>query len=116
MILMSKSVEDGIIMFNSRFDIILHSSYPDNVSLIRNTLESFIDARKRMILNYHQIKAEKMGQENIHRPKKGVCLCDCLYNNSKEPKYNYPEYLKEGDLCDWLCNNSKKPKYIYPEF
>ena len=60
--------EDGVILFHSRRDIMLHPACPDNEPFVKAVLDSFFDAKEQVRSNYQQINAKQMEAKKNRRP------------------------------------------------
>lgn len=60
--------DNGIIGFHSRWDIMLHPSYPENVEYVANVLNSFFVAKERVRSCFQQINGIQQEAQKHHRP------------------------------------------------
>ena len=59
---------EGIIVFHSRRDIMLHPACPDNEPFVKAVLDSFFDAKEQVRSNFQQINAKQMEAQKNRRP------------------------------------------------
>lgn len=60
--------DEGVIVFHSRRDIMLHPACPDNVPFVKAVLDSFFDAKQQVRNHYQQINARQMQAQKNRRP------------------------------------------------
>lgn len=60
--------KEGVIVFHSRRDIMLHPACPDNVPYVKAVLDSFFDAKEEVRNKYQQLNVQQMEAQKNRRP------------------------------------------------